>query len=429
MLTSLPASALCDVKRVWAASGAGSRFRTWLWDRARLPTLVRPVHHAYFPPPGRICEAGVVAIIARVEHVGSLLRPRFLQDAREARARGELAPAGFKAAEDRAVREIVAMQEELDLPVVNDGEMRRESFQSELTAACDGFAGVNINAWLWGEWHSAEFGHVTIARPAELAVTGPLRKRRNLAAEEFTFLRACTSRQTKVTLPSPSLYANLWSPQLSVSAYPTLAGFLTDVVEVLRDEVRELVRLGCTYLQLDAPHYPLLIDPVWRAFYEERGWPMQRWLDYGIELDNAVIEAGRPATFGFHLCRGNQLSRWLVAGGYDAIAAPVFGGIHADRLLLEYDDERSGSFEPLKLVPDDKVVVLGLVTTKTSRIESLEELAARLREASSLVGRDRLALSPQCGFATSVAGNMITPEAQRAKLAVLVRAARAFLPT
>jgi methionine synthase II (cobalamin-independent) len=371
---------------------------------------------------------GVVPVDARVEHVGSLLRPHFLRGAREAYARGELTPAQLKATEDRAVSEVVAMQEGLNLPVVNDGEMRRESFQSELTAACDGFAGVDVNAWLWGQWHSPEVGDVTIERPEGLAVVAPLHKRRNLATEEFTYLRGRTRRQTKVTLPSPSLFANLWSPHMSTGAYPTLDSFLADVVQVLCDEVTELVRLGCTYIQLDAPHYPLLIDPAWRAFYEERGWPLERWLGYGIELDNALIDAGRPATFGFHLCRGNQHSRWLVAGGYDAIAAPVFGGVHADRLLLEYDDERSGTFDPLRLVPDRKVVVLGLVTTKTSRVEPLEQIQAQLGEASALIDAERLALSPQCGFATSVAGNAITPEAQRAKLALLVRAARDFLP-
>jgi 5-methyltetrahydropteroyltriglutamate--homocysteine methyltransferase len=369
----------------------------------------------------------VVAVTARVEHVGSLLRPPFLRDARAARARGEIAPAGFKAAEDRAVREVVALQDELDLPVVNDGEMRRESFQAELTAACDGFSGVSLDAWLWGTWHSDEVGDATIERPAGLAVTAPLHKRRNLAAEEFTFLRGCTSRQAKVTLPSPTLFANLWSPGKSAGAYRSLDAFMTDVAGVMCEEVRELVRLGCTYIQLDAPHYPLLIDPAWRAFYEARGWPMQRWLTYGIELDNAVIDAGRPATFGFHLCRGNQLSRWLVAGGYDPIAGPVFGRVRADRLLLEYDDERSGTFDALRLVPDDKVVVLGLVTTKTSRVESAQELAARIRQASARIGSDRLAISPQCGFATSAAGNAITPAAQRAKLAVLVRTAQDLL--
>jgi len=210
---------------------------------------------------GGVWDAGLVAVDARVEHVGSLLRPQFLRDAREAYARGELTPAGLKAAEDRAVREVVALQEELGLPVVNDGEMRRESFQGELTAACDGFTGVDVNAWLWGQWHSSEVGDATIARPEELAVIAPLRKRRNLAAEEFTFVRGCTGRQAKVTLPSPSLFANLWSPQRSVAAYPTLDAFLADVVQVLCDEVAELVRLGCTYIQLDAPHLPAADRP------------------------------------------------------------------------------------------------------------------------------------------------------------------------
>jgi 5-methyltetrahydropteroyltriglutamate--homocysteine methyltransferase len=366
-------------------------------------------------------------LTARVEHVGSLLRPAFLRQARDALAVGTIVPAEFKAAEDRAVREVVSLQEETGLPVVTDGELRRESFQAELTAACDGFAGVGLDAWLWGQWHSAEVGDATMPRPPGLAVVAPLRKRRNLAAEEFTFLRGCTTRQAKVTLPSPTLFANLWSPELSAGAYPTLDAFMADVVEVLSEEARELVRLGCGYIQLDAPHYPLLLDPGWRAFYEARGWPLQRWLSYGIDLDNAVIEAGRPATFGFHLCRGNQLGRWLVAGGYDPIAGPVFGRVHADRLLLEYDDERSGGFDPLRLVPDDKVIVLGLVTTKTSTVERAEDIAARLAQARSMVGTERLAVSPQCGFATSIGGNPVTPAAQRDKLALLVRIARDFL--
>ncbi len=360
-----------------------------------------------------------MAVNARVEHVGSLLRPRYLRDARAARRRGELGPAEFKAVEDRAVREIVAMQESVGLPVVNDGELRRDSFQSELAAACDGFTGISLDAWLWGAWRSPVVGDAVIERPAELAVVAPLRKRRNLAAEEFAFLRGCTTRQAKVTLPSPTLFANLWSPERSTAAYPSLDAFMADVVDIMRDEVSELVRLGCGYIQLDAPHYPLLIDPGWRAFYEERGWPFERWLSYGIELDNAVIDAGRPATFGFHLCRGNQLSRWLVSGAYDPIAGPIFGGIHADRLLLEYDDERSGSFDALRLVPDDKVVVLGLVTTKTSDVEPAADLEARLRQASAVIPAERLAISPQCGFATSVAGNSVTEQAQLAKLKLL----------
>ena len=375
-------------------------------------------------------------VTARAEHVGSLLRPPYLHRARDAVAVGEITQAEFKAVEDRAVRETVAWQQAIGLPVVGDGELRRDSFQAELTAACDGFAGVSLDAWLWGDWHSAEVGDAATPRPEGLAVVAPLRKRRNLAAEEYTFLRGCTATTGtattgtgttgKVTLPSPSLFANLWSPELSAGAYPSLDGFLADVVEVLCDEVRELVRLGCRYIQLDAPHYPLLLDPAWRAFYEARGWPLERWLSYGIDLDNAVIAAGRPATFGFHLCRGNQLGRWLVAGGYEPIAGPVFGRVRADRLLLEYDDERSGGFDPLRLVPDDKVIVLGLVTTKTSALESAAGLTARLRQAAAVAGAHRLAVSPQCGFATSAAGNPVTQQAQRDKLSLLVRVAEEF---
>jgi len=343
-----------------------------------------------------------MVVTARAEHVGSLLRPPYLLEARQAHATGTLDAAAFKAVEDRAVREVIALQEQVGCPVVTDGELRRDSFQSQLTAAVDGFAGVTMDAWLWGQWHSEVVGDVRVERPPDLGVVAPLRQRRGLAAEEFTFLRAHTDRVAKVTLPSPSLFANLWAPERSRDAYPSLDDFLTDVVAILCDEVRELNRLGCTYIQLDAPHYPLLIDPGWRGFYQRHGWTLERWLSHGIELDNAVIDAGRPATFGFHLCRGNQHSRWLVAGGYDAIAGPVFGGVHADRLLLEYDDQRSGGFDPLRLVPEGVVVVLGLVTTKTPRAETEEELERRLRQAGRLVGLERLAVGTQCGFATSV---------------------------
>jgi len=331
--------------------------------------------------------------------------------------------AALKAAEDAAIRDVVAMQEEVGLQVVNDGEYRRESFQSELVAAVDGFDGVGIDAWLWGEWHSDELGDKTVERPEQMAVVRPLQRRRSLAAEEFTFLRAVTDRTAKITLPSPSLFANLWTAERSREAYPSFDDFMGAVAAVFVDEVRELARLGCTYVQLDAPHYPLLIDPKWRAFYEARGWSAESWIGYGVELDNAVIDAAPGVTFGFHLCKGNQDSRWLVAGGYGDIAKPVFEGVRAHRLLLEYDDERSGGFEPLALVPDDRVVVLGLVTTKNARLEDEDELVARVREAADVVDLDRLAVSPQCGFSTSVVGNALGMEDQRRKLELCVRVA------
>jgi 5-methyltetrahydropteroyltriglutamate--homocysteine methyltransferase len=364
-------------------------------------------------------------VSAHADHVGSLLRPPELLSARERLAAGELEPAEFKGVEDTAVVDVIALQETAGCPVVTDGEFRRESFQSELTASVDGFAGVDIDAWLWGEWHSdvAEVGDRTTERPPGLAVVERLRKRRSLAAEEFTFLRSHTDRIAKITLPSPTLFANLWDPERSRDAYPRFDDFMADVVDVLRDEVRELARLGCLYAQLDAPHYPLLIDPQWRAFYEARGWSVDEWLRFGIEADNAVIDAAPGMTFGFHLCRGNQDSRWLVAGGYDEIARPVFGGVHAHRLLLEYDDERSGGFDPLRLVPDDRMVVLGLVTTKTPRAETEDELEARIRAAAELVDLERLAVGTQCGFSTSVVGNRISLDDERHKLETIARTA------
>jgi 5-methyltetrahydropteroyltriglutamate--homocysteine methyltransferase len=224
-------------------------------------------------------------------------------------------------------------------------------------------------------------------------------------------------------LPSPSLYANFWSPGLSGEAYPTLDGFLEDVAEILREEVEELVRLGASYVQLDAPHYPLLLDPKTRAFYEGRGWDFDRWMSRGVELDNYVIGEHPGITFAFHLCRGNQGSRWLVSGSYEPLARRIFGGIRAQRLMLEYDDERSGGFEPLAHVPDDKIAVLGLVTTKTGRRETPEELEARIREASGFVPLERLALSPQCGFATSIIGNALSVEDEEHKLRTIAATA------
>jgi 5-methyltetrahydropteroyltriglutamate--homocysteine methyltransferase len=349
-----------------------------------------------------------------------------LLEARDAYAAGRLTLTEFKRIEDRAVDEAIRLQEEAGLAVVTDGEQRRLSFQSGLLESVEGAGEWTIDAFLWGDWKGDErIGHRSTPRPPNLGVVEKLRRTRLPAAEEFVYLRDRTSRIPKITLPSPSLYANLWSSQRSTAAYPTLDSFLADVVDLLRDEVAELVRLGATYIQLDAPHYPLLIDPETRAFYERQGWDLDRWLRRGIEMDNAVIGGFPTVTFGFHLCRGNQHSRWLVEGGYDPIATPIFQGIRAQRLLLEYDDERSGTFEPLAAVPADKTVVLGLVTTKAPRAETPEDLERRIREASRFVPLERLAISPQCGFATSIGGNAITLDDEKRKLRVMCETARA----
>jgi 5-methyltetrahydropteroyltriglutamate--homocysteine methyltransferase len=361
-------------------------------------------------------------IRARTDVVGSLLRPPELLEAQERHAAGELTDAELARAEDRAVDEALRLQQDAGLEVVTDGEMRRLSFQSQLPAAVEGFGEWDLDAFLWGEWHSEELGELNVERPA-LAVVGTLRRKRSLSGAEFAYAEGRTDRVLKVTLPSPSLFANFYDPERSREAYPTLEDFLADVAAILRQEVDELVGLGATYLQLDAPHYPLLLDPGYRDFYESRGWPAERWLDLGLELDNLVIGDHPGVTFGFHLCRGNQASRWLVEGGYDWLAARVFPRVKAQRLLLEYDDARSGGFEPLADVPEDKVAVLGLVTTKTARRETVAELAGRIREAARVMPLERLALSPQCGFATSVLGNALTIEDERAKLRTIVETA------
>src|SRR3954451_668566 len=354
-------------------------------------------------------------LLARTDVVGSLLRPPALLDAQKRIESGDLSVPEFKRIEDEAVDEALRLQENAGLAVVTDGEMRRLSFQSQLPAAVEGFGDWDLDAFLWGEWHSEELGDMAVERPP-LEVSGKLRRKRFLSAEEFTYARGRTDRILKVTLPSPSLFANFWNPERPQEAYATLEGYLGDVAEILRDEVDELVRLGAQYIQLDAPHYPLLLDPAYRDFYESRGWPADRWLDLGLELDNLVIGDHSDVTFGMHLCRGNQASRWLVSGGYDWLATRLFSRVNAERILLEYDDERSGSFEPLAEVPEDKVVVLGLVTTKSGRRETVDELAGRIAQAATYMPLDRLAVSPQCGFATSVLGNSLSVEDERAKL-------------
>ena len=357
--------------------------------------------------------------------VGSLLRPPKLLKARERLEQGRMAPAEFKAVEDRAVDEAVALQESAGLEVVTDGEMRRLSFQSQMTEAVEGFGEAGLDAFVWGDWHGdAGSGDRRHERPAGQGVVEKLRPRRHLAAEEFTYLRARTSRIPKVCLPSPSLWANFWNPAAPNPAYGSLDAFLADVADILKAEVAELERLGARYVQLDAPHYTAFLDPRAAAFYERLGWTGGQWLERGIELDNAVMEPFPAITFGFHLCRGNQASRWLVSGGYEKLARPVFQRIRAQRLFLEYDDARSGSFAPLADLPDDKVAVLGLVTTKSPRRETPRALAARIREAAAYLPLERLALSPQCGFSTSILGNRITVADQKRKLATIVKTAK-----
>jgi len=232
--------------------------------------------------------------------VGSLLRPPELLQAQRQLASGAITPCQFKEIEDHAVDEAIALQESAGLQIVTDGEMRRQSFQGQMTAAVSGFGEFDLDAFLWGEWYD-EKGIHRKPRPRSLGATHRLARQRYLSVDEFLYLKSKTSRIPKVTLPSPGLWANFWSAKRSCAAYPTLDAFLADVVEILRDEVKELARLGATYIQIDAPHYGLLLDSRTRSFYESQGWSLAQWLGLGIDLDNAVIDSAPGVTFGFHV--------------------------------------------------------------------------------------------------------------------------------
>ena len=239
-------------------------------------------------------------ITAHSDVVGSLLRPPELLHAQEQLAAGAISADQFKEIEDRAVDDAIALQEAVGLEIVTDGEMRRESFQSQMTSAVDGFGDFTLDAFLWGEWHDEKGVHRK-PRPRNLGVVSKLKRRRYLSVDEFIYLKSKTTRIPKITLPSPGLWANFWSAEHSKSAYPTLDAFLADIVTILLDEVSELARLGATYIQLDAPHYGLLLDSKTRGFYESQGWSLDQWLSIGVELDNAVMEGFPGVTFGFHV--------------------------------------------------------------------------------------------------------------------------------
>ncbi len=356
----------------------------------------------------------------RSDVIGSLLRPAYLKEARQRREAGAIDAAAFKRVEDRAVDEAIALQDAAGVDVVTDGEMRRYAFYGHFIDAVEGFD--KLGGWAI-PFHDEQGHELVLQRPV---VVAPLRRRRHLCAEEFSYLRARVgaNRATKVTLINAQQAAAYYDAERSKEAYPTIDTYLADVVDILRAEVEELVRLGCTYIQLDAPQYAGLLDPAIREGYRKRGNDPDRLLDRCIELDNAVIGDHPGVIFGIHLCRGNNQSKFYASGGYDPIAAQVFHRTRFGRFLLEYDDERSGSFEPLRHVPEDRTVALGLVTTKKPALESAATLKRRIEEASRYVPLERLALSPQCGFASTQEGNLLTPEDQEAKLRLVAQVAR-----
>src|ERR1700694_968620 len=353
----------------------------------------------------------------RSDVVGSLLRPAYLKEARVQFATGQLTDAEFKHVEDRAVDEGIALQLRTGVEVLTDGEMRRYAFYGHLIDAVEGFDKFGGWSIPFRNEKGEEFSH---PRPV---VVSRMRRKRPMCAEEFTYLRARTDLPAKTTLVSAQQAAAYYDAKKSSSAYSTVDAFLADLVDLLRDEVAELVRLGCTYIQIDSPQYAALIDPQIREGYRQRGNDPDRLLDLSIQMDNAVI-GGHPGTlFCLHLCRGNNQSKFYASGNYGPITK-VFHQTKFHRFLLEFDDERSGGFEPLGQVPDDRTVVLGLVSSEKDPLVTRDELKSRIHAAEKFIPLERLALSPQCGFASTLEGNVLTEADQEAKLRLVAETAR-----
>ena len=354
----------------------------------------------------------------RAEVVGSLLRPTYLTEAREQLEAGKLNNAEFKAIEDRAVNEAIMLQENAGIDVITDGELRRYAFYGHLIDSLAGFD-------KYGGWaipfRDERGEQLVLKRPV---VVEKLQWRRSMCAEEWVYLRARTSHPAKVTMISAQQAAAYYDPEKSKAGYPSRDAYLADIVDFSRREVEELVRLGCTYIQIDAPQYAALLDPQMREGYRQRGNDPDKIIDTCIEMDNAIIKDHPGITFSIHICRGNNQSKFYASGDYEPISR-IFSQTRFHRFLLEYDDARSGGFEPLRHVPEDRIVVLGLLTTKKPRLESFDEVRSRIEEASQYIPLERLALSPQCGFASTMEGNHLSHEDERRKLELVASVARA----
>jgi 5-methyltetrahydropteroyltriglutamate--homocysteine methyltransferase len=356
----------------------------------------------------------------RAEQVGSLLRPPELLTARAAHADGRLPMDELRLLEDLAIQEAIQRQRHIGLDILSDGEVRRGSWLTDMADAVDGFVRQKVMM----DWKGPGGG---LEASTANAVGAKLHKVRKLTGHELPHLQALAPGEFKVTLPAPSNFmVASYKPGVTDPFYPTHGDLLRDLVEIVRDEVQWLVAEGVTYIQFDAPYYSHYLNPEHRALMREQGRDPDRELDEGIAADNAAL-AGVPrdkVELALHVCRGNSRSRWYSEGGYGAIAEKLFGAIDVDRFLLEFDDERSGDFEPLRQVPRGRTVVLGLITTKEPRLESVDELRRRIDSAARYVPVENLAISPQCGFASVAAGNLISMDDQWRKLELVADMAR-----
>jgi methionine synthase II (cobalamin-independent) len=359
----------------------------------------------------------------RAEQVGSLRRPDRLLDARSRRARGEIDDDELARVEDEAILEALAHQRATGIDVFVDGEFRRAGFMTGFPAALSGIEPSEGGAPLPWRGGSGDEGESVNTQWLIVERVHPTRR---IAQREASFLAKHAPGPFKVTLPSPLLFAfAMWRKGVSDEAYPTPSEFLSDASTILADEVAALGAEGVPYIQIDAPSYTHWADASLRDGYASVGFDLDTMLDDAIAAENRILDAVPAGVLrAVHLCRGNSIGRWLAQGGYEAIAEKLFVQLRCERLLLEYDDERSGGFEPLRLVPAEKTVVLGLLTTKRGALEDRDEILRRVEQATRYVPLERLALSPQCGFASSGASNPISEEQQWRKLELVATIAR-----
>ena len=357
----------------------------------------------------------------RADHVGSLLRPTELLEARQ----GGTGTERLRAVEDRNIDRVLAKQRDLGLEIFTDGELRRRNFMSDFTEAVEGF---DMSDAVARSWNAEEKGNRSGVSDVTGVVTAKLHQKCPLTGHELPYLKLHSPGAIKMTLPSATQFPAIsYKHGISERAYASPSAMLADVVEIMKGEMAMLAAGGVSYIQIDAPRYSYYMDPKWREWIRrEMQQDPDAALDEAIRADNTCFAAARKpgVTLAIHLCRGNNRSHWYAEGGYDNIAEKLFSTMSVDRFLLEYDDERSGTFEPLRFVPKGKTVVLGLISSKVGKLESGDVLARRIEEASRVVPLENLALSPQCGFASTMEGNLLTEDEQWAKLRLTVETAK-----
>jgi 5-methyltetrahydropteroyltriglutamate--homocysteine methyltransferase len=357
----------------------------------------------------------------RADHVGSLLRPNSLREAFRKHGKETEASPAFIEVQERAIRDVVKLQEDAGLQVVTDGEFRRSSYWGRFVARCEGFA-IKPALFKFRDDHGHEVDFTATYASAKLARTQPL------ATDEFEYLRKVTKVTGKITMPAPStMHFYRCTDYADASVYADAGSFFADLTKIYRAEIADLAKAGCRYVQLDEVAVAMLCDPAIRAKIEAAGQDPDELVDLYIEAINAAV-AGAPADMriGIHMCRGNYRGRYLSEGGYESVAERYFKNTNVTHFLLEYDTARAGDFKPLRFVPKNKGVVLGLVSTKTPVLETIDDLRRRTDAAAKFIDLDRLGLGPQCGFASTAAGNPLTEADERAKLGLVVEAARAI---